>query len=449
MTPRQAILVALLLIGSQTPVLGDDPVRPWTFLIYAACDNNAEHDGNFFRFLDGVRGALEDNQGIEVVLFMDRSTKYSRNSTSLGEDFTDARLYAVRRSGCQRLDGGEQFPEISLASNHEVDSADPENLRKFLAFGKARFPAQHTALMLYGHADGRAMCPDEESGNEMGFAQLTDAVAADGAVDLMALELCNMGGVEIAYQWRPGNGAFHTEVLVAIPNAGPAMDWTRVFAHLGRNTGRVDPATLSPQDLGRLIVEQAAAGRQAASEEFEAIGCYDLTQVAAVKQALDALAVELARSGAKEAFAGILTSGPDDFVLNYARNRIDEVPFVDLADLCRRLAASSQLDESVRNASQIVLERTDDLVLASWGGRELPRFEPGSNGIYVVCPNERNWPRCRWYSPLGVTGVYGRLAWCQDGATHENGKVENWFELLDTWYDKDGKADGGANRYLP
>jgi clostripain len=174
---------------------------------------------------------------------MDRSTKYSKNSTSLGEDFTDARLYIVRRSGCQRLDSGEQFPEISLTSNHEVDSADPENLRKFLAFGKARFAARHTALMLYGHADGRAMCPDEDSGNEMGFAQLTDAVAAEGAVDLMALELCNMGGVEIAYQWRPGNGAFHTKVLVAIPNAGPAMDWSRVFAHLGRSAGRYQHGT--------------------------------------------------------------------------------------------------------------------------------------------------------------------------------------------------------------
>jgi clostripain len=442
------MLAALFLLAPRMPAPGAEPT-PWTFLIYAACDNSAEADGNFFTFLDRVRRALEDDAAVEVVLFIDRSTKYSRNATSLGEDFTDARLYKVRHSECQRLAGGEQFPELTLASNHEVDSADPTNLRKFLAFGKARFPARHTALMLYGHADGRAMCPDEQSGREMGFAQLTDAVGAEGAVDLMALELCNMGGIEIAYQWRPGNGAFHTDVLMAIPNAGPAMDWSRVFARLGRRAGRVDPATLSPQDFGRLIVEQGAAGRRAAGEEHEAIACYDLIQAAEVKEAVDALAVELARTGAKAVFAELRGPGPDGFALNYARDRLEQAPYVDLADLCRRLEGCPRVEASVRDASRAALESTDALVLASWGGRELPRFEPGTNGIYVVCPSERTWPRCRWYTPLEVKRVYGRLAWCQDGAQAGNGQVENWFELLDSWYDDPSDAGGGANHCAP
>jgi clostripain len=52
---------------------------------------------------------------------------------------------------------------------------------------------------------------------------------------------------------------------------------------------------------------------------------------------------------------------------------------------------------------------------------------------------------CRWYSPLPVDGVYGRLSWCRDGATAGNGKVENWFELLDAWFDAAGEP--GTNGY--
>ena len=171
------------------------PPRAWTFLIYGACDNNAEVDGNFFAFLDGVRANLADDCGVDVVLFLDRAEGYSTNSTSLGEDFTDARLYHVRSHSSERLAGGDAFPEVRLDSSYEPDSADPVNVRKFIAFGKARFPAAHYALMLYGHADGRGMCPDEQTRHEMGFAQLTDVVSDKESVDLMALELCNMGGV--------------------------------------------------------------------------------------------------------------------------------------------------------------------------------------------------------------------------------------------------------------
>ena len=42
---------------------------------------------------------------------------------------------------------------------------------------------------------------------------------------------------------------------------------------------------------------------------------------------------------------------------------------------------------------------------------------------------------------------YGRWAFLADGATEGNGVVENWFELLDSWFDQDPKADGGLNRY--
>ncbi len=64
--------------------------------------------------------------------------------------------------------------------------------------------------------------PDDRTGSAMGIAEVTDKIGVKERVDFLALELCNMGGIEIAYQWRPGNGGFEADVLLAIPNAGPA-----------------------------------------------------------------------------------------------------------------------------------------------------------------------------------------------------------------------------------
>lgn len=464
-------LAALVLVASglaaQTPPAAPPAagVQPWTFLIYAAIDNNAEADGNFFAFFDRVRAAHADEEGIEVVLFADRSTGYSTNARSLGEDFTGARIYRVRAGQCERLAGGPEFPEVTLSDDFEPDSADARNVRKFLAFGKAHFPARHYALLLYGHADGRAMCPDEASQTELGFAELTDVVPAELGVDLMALELCNMGGIEIAYQWRPGNGGFSTRFLVAIPNAGPPLDWDRVFVRLHAGNPRpdcVDPADLTPAAFGALIVEEGGRGRRAEVERrpaaaarlgHEAVACYDLDRAATVKRAVDGLAVALAQQDARAVCIELRGPGTDGYTLNYARDRLHRAPFVDLYDLATRLQGSTSLGAPARAAAGAVANAVDEFVTASWGGAALPRFVPGRTGVYITFPageardqDQARWDECRWYSPARVPGVYGSLAWCRDGATPGDGIVQNWFELLDCWYDA-GARDGGRNRY--
>jgi clostripain len=47
----------------------------------------------------------------------------------------------------------------------------------------------------------------------------------------------------------------------------------------------------------------------------------------------------------------------------------------------------------------------------------------------------------------GDKNLYGRWAWCRDGATAGNGRVENWFELMDSWYDTTNDETGGLNGY--
>jgi hypothetical protein len=226
-----------------------------------------------------------------------------------------------------------------------------------------------------------------------------------------------MGGIEVAYQWRPGNGGVATRWPCAIPNAGPALDWDRMFARL-RSPGRaaaggdaVDPATLTPEAFGRLIVEEGGRGRQAAAAAspqraralgHESVACYDLAKVEPAKMAIDALAVALAKGDTKAVVEEVRGPGEDGCV-------------VDAYDLALRLAKCDRLDEPARAAAAAAAKAVDALVAASYGGDALQRFVPGATGVYLVFPPgdqmvprrdkvERLWSLCSWYSPASGAG---------------------------------------------
>ena len=81
-------------------------------MIYGAADNNA--DGPILEFLGSIRRALDDDPGVELLLFLDRSDGFSDDASALGEDFTGARMYRLGAREAERLDGGEEFPEVRL-----------------------------------------------------------------------------------------------------------------------------------------------------------------------------------------------------------------------------------------------------------------------------------------------------------------------------------------------
>jgi clostripain len=430
--------------------------RPWTVLVYGAVDNSAADP--LVEFLDKVRRAIDDDPGVELLLYIDRSDRHKKVPTYLGEDFSGTRLYRLTKDTAERLPGGAQLPEITLAGEVKLNSADAANVGRFLAWGKANYPAERYALLIYSHADGRAMCPAGRSRDHMGIAELTDKVGAEGRVDFLALELCNMGGVEIAYQWRPGTGRFGADVLLAIPNAGPPLDWDRAFARVrtpGHNSlggPGVDPATMTAADFGRLVIEEGRLGRQAAAKSDrqaarESAGCYDLRRAADVKQAVDALSVELANAGARDTVLELRGPGPQGTAISYSRDG----SYVDLYDLCRRIADCGRLPAPARVRARGVMAALERFMIASFGMSGYKGFEPGKNGVYIVLPSGKPgcWRQFRWYTPLKGDGkTYGRLAFLRDGATPGNGVVENWFELLDSWFDEPDDR-GGVNGYRP
>ena len=445
----------ILLNLKRDKLVSGDFKRSWTILLYAAVDNSA--DDPFVMFADQVRRAIDDDPGIELVLFIDRSNKHAKRATFLGDDFDSTRLYRLKKDSVERLSGGTLFPEITKDSDVNLNSADAATLQRFIAWGKATYPAQRYGLLIYSHANGQLMCPDDRSGASMGIAEVTDRIGADERVDFLALELCNMGGAEIAYQWRPGNGRFEADVLLAIPNAGPPLDWHRAFSRI-RSPGRasksgpaVDPAKMTAADFGKLVIEEGYRGRQA-SEKWsaqlrESAGCYDLRKAGEVKKAVDALAVALSKSDSKGIVLELRNASSERRLLSYS----DDGSYVDLYDLCRRVAGCDRLPESVRSAATDVMKNVERFMIASFGMSAYKQFEAGKNGVFIVLPSGKPdcWKQFRWYTPIrGDRKSYGNWSFLQDGATPGNGVIESWFELLDSWFDVTDEK-GGINGYRP
>jgi len=297
-------------------------------------------------------------------------------------------------------------------------------------------------LIFYSHGSGWHWCPDEQAGDKLYPAELSTYLDEEDGVDLMVFDVCLMGGLENCYEWRPGNGGFYADVMVATPNAGYPFPWGRILGKVraGGGEGLHDPKTMTARDFGSLVVSETLAHRKRSTPkavEGEAQGCYDLRFAGPVKQSFDALARALAQDANK---AELMRLGDlSDGALNYAHTSsgIDPtLPYIDAFDLCEQLATSTSFGAAVRARAKESQAALGQLVVGSFGMQRYTNFQPGKNGVYVVLPNgdPEQWRSCSWLSPtLGDEGgPFGNYAWCRDGAQAENGEVDNWFELINS-----------------
>ncbi len=468
MTHALALFLPLLLAGFEDP----PAERAWTVLFYGASDNDSEQ--SFVPDMADLAEGFAAGSAVEVLFLVDRSPEYSSRAGVFGEDFADTRLYRLDGERAVRVNGGAAFPEITTDSAHEANTGDAHTLKKALRFAKEAFPAQRNALVFYSHGGGDSWCPDEGSSDLLWPSELTRVLSDEESVDLLVFDVCSMAAVENAYQWRPGTGRFSADVMVATPNAGIPFPWQRVFGRIRPGAAPegetwLDPAKMTAGDFGRLVVEETGAERlrhaqhprRAEHMAREAMVCMDLGRAEAAKQAVDALARSLAASDTKASVEAIRGEGDVQPTMNYfipGEPSWLAMPYFDLYDLTRRIAAEGSLNEDVRKKAEAAMQAVDALVLSSFGGKRYDGFEPGKNGAYIVFPDgdatyrgRRTWGKFRWYhpDPSGGKGrtAPGDYAFCRDGAKRGDGVVDNWFELLDSWYDTDNDEDGGVNGY--
>lgn len=221
-TARKPVLQGDSPTAEQFAVITENAEEPptgpavWTFLVYMDGDNDLEGEA-IADFLEMARiGSTKD---VRIVVQLDRVKGYNYDY----DNWTNTRRGIVLHGSFPRATWGTDIGEKNMG--------DVETLREFVSWGKANYPADHTALVLWNHGDGwrsqtpraqkRAICTDQTSNNDsLTMAEVRQALESAGPVDLIGFDACLMGMAEVAYELREQGS-----VMVGSEELEPAEGW--------------------------------------------------------------------------------------------------------------------------------------------------------------------------------------------------------------------------------
>jgi len=284
-----------------------------------------------------------------------------------------------------------------------VNMGDPKTVTEFVDWARGAYPAERTALVVWGHGGGwEDEVADERLGSrpssvrtkeQIGHRRrlksyLTDkelrqaiAQTRGKRVDLLGFDACEMAMLEIAGELREV-----ASVMVASEGDIPVESWPyeKLLSHLAKKPD------LEPTDFARVVVGDYDHAYHATAETKPfAISAVDFASVEALREAIDALSQELlthlpnARSAIAEARDA-----------TYTLRNTDYVDLASLIEELERRLKGDAFSASVRR----VRAALDVTRIPNQKGAAAPR--PGTLSVY--------FPTSRTPSPLYLA-EYGRL----------------------------------------
>lgn len=366
-----------------------------TIMYYCDADNNLE--SSLLSDIEEMKKGYVNNPNLNLVTLIDRSSRYTSDKTVFGEDFEDARLYKIEHNKTKRLDGGKEFPEITLNSNYEANMGDADTLKKFINYCKANYKADKYVLIMANHGGGakeklknnqdvnRAICWDDShyDGNSpdcLYMGEISDTLTQEQSVDVLAFDACLMGTAEVAYQFRPGNGGFSADGIVASSPVvwGPGFQYDNILSRLKSGGGssneddltlggkekNFDPATITNEQLGALFVEEQRDSTHARGSYDQHLSFYDAAKVEDVKRSIDNLAINLSNENKKDGIEKLRGSKNNTNLMHYFDEYNEqewiEYPYFDIYDLCEKINESNNFSNETRTLASICMDKIDE-----------------------------------------------------------------------------------------
>jgi clostripain len=465
--------VVLLCCACTSPLFAQGE-NGWTIMYYAAGSNSSEVD----LLSDiGEMIASKSSDGYEVITLIDRIDGHSDDSTTLGENFTDTRLYRIQHNAYEELSAEEILTDHRDGGAWEANMGDARVLKRFVQYCKSHFPARHYMLVLRSHGNGYGMCPDAESGvrDKLYSGELRDILTQEESVDILGLDVCSMAGLENFYEWRPDGDGFSADYILASAPLSAAWAYDDIFGRLqadatGHTTDEdnnlsegkeeiLDPQTMTPLAFSELLIEEIYD-----SQRWASWGLFDNSVIVEVKQGIDALARLLAQENKEDIYLLI------ENALGYHHNTSSNpevakltFPYVDAYSFVLSVSGNNAFNSDTRSKADAVALLIDKLVLRSYYGRgylpETDDFVEHKSGAYLIIPaghkifsqsGRTYWAHTNWYHPddqSTIGDAYGLYDWCSDGAQSGNLEVDNFYELLDYLFDESNSEKGGVNGY--
>jgi hypothetical protein len=219
------------------PALEVDAPRKWTIAMYWASDNNLDEYTDYF--VSMWREHLTNTEDIALCVFMDR-LELPANISTLTEDGW-----------------------VEKVSYDEINSSSPDTLAMFIEYAltEPSLASDNFMLMVQDHGNGYlGLCcdeglPDTEAleawmsidGLGSGIRAALDS--SGGEIDIVALDACTLGTVEIAYELR-GVAPYLVASELGVPFDG--MNYAALLSGLSE-----DP-TIEPLDLACKLVDDYA-----------------------------------------------------------------------------------------------------------------------------------------------------------------------------------------------
>lgn len=399
--PKLQMLIALIFVMTacvpqQTPTPDPSTWPSWTLMIYMNGDNNlaAEAINDILEL--GYVGSL-DRMNIIVQLDLPGD-----NGTYI-----------------YRINKGDSFDTATpLQTLSEKNMADFMVLMQFYKWATEAYPADHYALVIWGHGDGwraqqqkinllmtmqsqtssvpvtgfRAVSSDDTSGDIMYLNEvqraLNEAQTQLGApvLDLIGFDACLMGMLEVAYQLKD-----NAHYMIASEEVVPGSGWPyqRILTDLVNSYASAN----EPRVFARRIVEiYGAYYDQYGENDMQTMGAYNLQKVTNVTSTLDKT-IELHNSlpeDQKEWEAiGEARSETEQFHAGCIPDGVSDVPNcwgVDLTDFV--LEAGNRVTNTEMKLAFTGLGLTlklfeDRFIVTLYRGKN----HPGANGVAIYFPS--------------------------------------------------------------
>ena len=414
---RKALFILIVLATLTVGGCQLDPVPPsWTVLVYMAAD-----DGR----ADLTNAALADITAMENAA----SASHVDVVVQIGRPGGDTKRYRI-------YDGGREL----LDDLGDVDMSSEAALEDFLSWAAASYPADRTALILWGHGDGwdqdlrdpglispQGMFTDGSSAIVLSNYRIRRAIENSGIrLAVLGFDGCNMGTLEALYE-------FHqlAPVLIASEEEIPLNGWS-YYGLLNELVGR---DAVNAQDFGQIAVETYAQlydNPQASDGDRTTLTAFDSRRIPAIAEAVDALADRLA---AALSAGGAARSNTVNAI---AQARAATVPviqagytYVDLIDFSRLLSKQMTVDTAALESS-LSLAR---LAHYTHRSRTLPDGKPMIHGLSIV-----------FYD---LTDTFGRNAYNPHYAPYDAGTQTGnpaaflnsygWSQFLNAYYHASGQ----------
>jgi hypothetical protein len=221
----------------QPPTTESAPHK-WTIAMYWASDNNLDEYTDYFVGL--WKEALTNRDDIAMCVFMDR-LELPANISTVTEDGW-----------------------VEIESLGEVNSSSPDTLSSFITYAMAEptLASDNFMLMIQNHGNGYlGLCSDEGLPDSelakvwMSIDDLGKGINAaldetEESIDIIALDACTLGTIEIAYELRE-TASYLVASELGVPFDG--MNYQALLSGLSEDPG------ITPLDLACKMVDDYAA----------------------------------------------------------------------------------------------------------------------------------------------------------------------------------------------